>query len=384
MRPVPGVHPRHSRSCPVKGWEPCRCEPSYQAHAWAKKDEARIRKTFSGPSALADAKAWRLDTLHGLKQGTMRAPTRDTLAQASVELLDGMKSGVVRSRNRKPFKPSAIRSYELSLKNYLLPEWESVRLANLTRNDVQDFVDALLSQGLDPSTVRNVLMPLRVIYRRAVRRGVVMFNPTQDLELPAVTGKRDRVASPAEAVALLAALLDADKPAWATAMYAGPRRGELWALPAEKVDLEAGLIHVERSWDRYEGDIDLKSEAGKRIVPICDHLRQYLQPKASGFYFGSESEPFNYDALIARAKKCWKDAGLQPITLHECRHSFSTFLDAAGISETRADRYMGHANPSVANRYRHPTQYTQDAALLDEYLTGAEAGKIVALEGRAA
>ncbi len=120
------------------------------------------------------------------------------------------------------------------------------------------------------------------------------------------------------------------------------------------------------------------------MVPICEHLRPYLEGERPRFYFGSETQPFDYDALNARARKAWADAGLERIGLHECRHSFSTFLDAAGVSETRADRYMGHSNPSVANRYRHPSQYAEDAARLDSYLSGAEAGKIVKLEERAA
>jgi hypothetical protein len=68
----------------------------------------------------------------------------------------------------------------------------------------------------------------------------------------------------------------------------------------------------------------------------------------------------------------------------ECRHTFSTFLDAAGVSETRADRYMGHSVHSVANRYRHPRQFAEDAARLDEYLSGAEAGTVVPLREWAA
>ena len=61
-------------------------------------------------------------------------------------------------------------------------------------------------------------------------------------------------------------------------------------------------------------------------------------------------------------------------------------MDHAGISETRADRYMGHAAPGVAGRYRHllPGQIAEDAGRLDEYLSGAVAGKIVALERAAA
>ena len=73
---------------------------------------------------------------------------------------------------------------------------------------MQDLADRLLAQGLDASTIRNALMPLRAIYRRAVARGEVAVNPTSGLELPAVRGRRDRIASPEEAAALLAALPD--------------------------------------------------------------------------------------------------------------------------------------------------------------------------------
>lgn len=91
-------------------------------------------------------------------------------------------------------------------------------------------------------------MPLRAIYRRAVARGEVTVNPTTGLELPAVRGRRDRIASPAEAAALLAALPEGDQALWATAMYAGLRRGELMAQRWEDIELKANIITVSRSW----------------------------------------------------------------------------------------------------------------------------------------
>jgi integrase len=68
-----------------------------------------------------------------------------------------------------------------------------------------------------------------------------------------------------------------------------------------------------------------------------------------------------------KADEAW--AQLERVTLHECRHSYSTYLDAAGVSETRADRFMGPSNQSVANRYGHQLegQLTEDAARIDEY-----------------
>jgi hypothetical protein len=72
---------------------------------------------------------------------------------------------------------------------------------------------------------------------------------------------------------------------------------------------------------------------------------------------------------------------LVPIGLHELRHSFSSWLIAAGVPETRCDWWMGHANHSVASRYRHQLegQLAEDAARLDAYLSGATSGKVVQL-----
>jgi integrase len=61
-----------------------------------------------------------------------------------------------------------------------------------------------------------------------------------------VRGRRERIASPEEAQRLLAAVTERDRPLWATALYAGLRRGELMALRWEDVDLAGGVIRVER------------------------------------------------------------------------------------------------------------------------------------------
>ena len=84
----------------------------------------------------------------------------------------------------------------------------------------------MVAEGLSPSTVRNAIMPLRAIYRRAKARSEIHVNPTVGLDLPAYRGRRDRVARPEEAHLLLQALPEGERALWATALYAGLRRGE--------------------------------------------------------------------------------------------------------------------------------------------------------------
>jgi integrase len=385
-RRVTGIEPRHARSCKAKGWDKediCGCSPTFQASVYIARDDKLVRKTFP---TIAAAKGWRADSAHAVKRGSMSAPNRRTISDTADALIEGMKDGSVRNRNRKPYKPSVIRTYETWIEARLRPALGTHKLSDLHRNDLQDFTEQLIAEGLDASTVRNILMPLRVIYRRAIQRGDVTVNPLDYLDLPAVEGRRERVADPAEAETLLEALSEDERALWATAFYAGLRNGELRALRVEDVDLDAGVLRVTRSWDEVEGEIAPKSGAGERAIPICEHLRDYLEARLesrqNGLVFGETAKrPYNYGKITRSAYSAWKKAKLERITLHNGRHSFRTFLDYAGISEARCDRYLGHANHSVGRRYTHAfeSQLASDAALLDSYLAGATAGKIVGL-----
>jgi integrase len=296
---------------------------------------------------------------------------------------------MIRNRSGDPYKPSAIRSYERALRLRVLPALGDARLSDVRLIDLQEFVDAMVADGLSASTIDVTLNPLRAIYRRALARGFVAVNPTQGLELPANRGRRDRIASPDEAQKLLVALPQGDRPIWATAMYAGLRRGELMALDWSHIDLASGVINVERSWDDAEGLIGLKTRAGKRKVPIPAVLRDYLDEHrlrsyGTGLAFGDGTEPFNPKTLTERADRAWREAKLERITLHECRHTFASLMIAAEVNAKALSTYMGHANISITlDRYGHlmPGNEDEAAALLDSYLERADTAARLAQVG---
>jgi integrase len=111
----------------------------------------------------------------------------------------------------------------------------------------------------------------------------------EPLELPAVRGRRDRIASPREAMTLLAAL-DGDRALWATAMYAGLRLGELMALDWKQVDVDRDLIHVRWSYDNKEAvRIAPKSRAGVRIVGARAGKARPARPLVAGPHDGKSA-----------------------------------------------------------------------------------------------
>lgn len=269
-----GIRKLHSVGCAARGGGRCDCRAGYEASVFSMRDRKKIGKTFG---TLAAAKAWRADSLTGLRRGSVRAPQPTTIRAAADDLLQGMRSGAVRTRSGEIYKPSVVRSYESALQLRILPDFGALKLSELQRRDVQLFADNLLAEGKDPSTIRNALMPLRVIYRRALQDGDIAINPCLGLRLPAIRGRRDRIVSPEKAAELIRALPERDRALWALAVYAGLRRGEIMALRWEDVDLAAGVIRVERSWDApARVFVEPKSRAGWRKVPIAGVLRDIL------------------------------------------------------------------------------------------------------------
>src|SRR5829696_9063975 len=91
-------------------------------------------------------------------------------------------------------------------------------------------------------------------------------------------------------------------------------------------------------------------------VPIVAALRSHLAARklrrgnAGGLFFGDGSRPFNRDALVARADKAWRAAGLAPIGLHEGRHTFASIPIAAGVNAKALSTYLGHSSIRITLR----------------------------------
>jgi integrase len=122
------------------------------------------------------------------------------------------------------------------------------------------------------------------------------------------------------------------------------------------------LLHL--SWDSKEGEIEPKSTAGVREIPILSPLRPVLEAQRSacpwsddpvGLVLGaSRRGAFGYTGLRKRSEKAFTAAGIQRVTLHEARHSFASYLAASGIGIKDLTVILGHSSVAVSlDRYGH-------------------------------
>jgi len=81
--------------------------------------------------------------------------------------------------------------------------------------------------------------------------------------------------------------------------------------------------------------------------------------------------PFEPSTVRRRALAAWKAARLDPLGLHEARHTFASLLIAAGVNAKALSTYMGHASVTITyDRYGHlmPGNEEEAAGLADAYL----------------
>jgi integrase len=370
------------RSAALQGIEVRTDAKGRQRYRGTAHDKA-VGKYIRGPwrESLAEARAWRVDALARLQAGTLAAVTGPTLREAAAEFITGMKAGTVRQKGGHVYKPSTVRGYERDLDNHVLPELGSKRINRLQRPELQRWVDTLTTPDRAAATVRNAVASLRAVISFGELRGWLYVDPCKGLRVPTGEEARDRIATPAEAAALIAAMRPTDQATLGFAVYAGLRLGELLALDVPAVDLEGGWIHVRRSWDPEAKEFVPPKSRKARKVPIIDRLAKLvrnhfvlLDHPSEGLLFQSVKRadwPTDPAVLRRRVHKRWDNAGLDRLGFHEGRHTFASIAIAAGLNAKTLSTYLGHATIMITlDRYGHlmPGSEVEARAMLDTYL----------------
>ena len=83
--------------------------------------------------------------------------------------------------------------------------------------------------------------------------------------------------------------------------------------------------------------------------------------------------PFTPTAVRRRALTAWRRAGLEPIGLHECRHTFASLVIPAGVNAKAISAYLGHASTTFDLYGRlMPGNEDEVVALVEAYLERAD------------
>ncbi|GAA0603741.1 site-specific integrase [Sporichthya brevicatena] len=218
-------------------------------------------------------------------------------------------------------------------------------------------------EPLAPNTVRKVHFIIRSVLDRAVRWKFLSINEAELAEPPAFHRNEPDPPSAEEARALLA---EASRdPDWALLLFLtmllGWRRGELCALRWTDINLDDGLITIERShWGNVEKRT--KTNQTRRVALDQNSIEQLQDLRArrqaacasigvawsrDSFVFSRApdgSSPLTPSSVTQRYRKLARKLGLRSTRLHSLRHYSATELIAANVDVRTVAGRLGHGS----------------------------------------
>ena len=267
-------------------------------------------------------------------------------------------------------------------------DWE---LGVIRTPDVNDWIEQLgrtkaedaivgevrkTDRDLSPQTIRHAFRLLKQCLDEAVARDLIESNPAKGARLPKMRPTGYTFLTLEEIDALFASdLSDRDGTLFTLAIYSGMRRGELFALRWEDVDLERGMLSVRRGASG-------PTKSGKvRHCPLLPPARAALASWAEhggeGLVFpsprgGEYSQGYDAGWADRRWRRKTKSRGVElevtpglktkagiarPVRFHDLRHTCASHLVMGSWGEPWSLEvvcaFMGHGSIAMTQRYAH-------------------------------
>ncbi len=229
-------------------------------------------------------------------------------------------------------------------------------LHELTTKNLQDWLDSLESvdgKPLSALSKRNQIRIVSAMLDHHRRRGKLTENPADDVEREKSRKTGDiEFWSVAEAKALLTAAPPDAKPALATALFCGIRSAELVRLTRKDFDFENWHVAVASQ---------KPGTASRRLSPIPENLRQWLQPFAKVDPRTPLAPCDSADRWAKIVTEICTNAEIRRVE-NGARHSAITFLVALHGDIGRVAMDCGNSVPTINTHYRGLATKTQAEA----------------------
>jgi len=270
-------------------------------------------------------------------------------------------------RVERGLSQNTIIAYGRDLKRFaaFLRKKEKLRLEDVTREDIVDFLSSLYKAKMDSRSVARYLVSLRGLYKFGMMEGTVTADPTENLESPKIRNnlptylRVDEIEKLLEAPNLTTPLGLRDRAMLEVLYSTGLRVSELLNLRISDIDMRVGCVRCIGKGDK------------ERLVPIgrkaIEAVEQYLAQGRPKFARPSALPPHNNVLFLTSIGRrlsrvgIWKilhDYGVRlglrgRLTPHKLRHSFATHLLEGGADLRSVQLMLGHADISTTQIYTH-------------------------------
>ena len=269
-------------------------------------------------------------------------------------------------------KESSLATYTINAEKHILPALgDSI---DIDDTSIQAFATSLMEQGLTTSTVKDILLVLKMILTFGYRKGWTDWREW-NIRLPKDEARNsNNVLTPTEQKVMMTFLsrhFSFRNLGLYICLSTGMRIGEICALKWGDIDISSRLITVSRTIERiYTIDDDNrhtkviistpKTVKSNRDIPLNHDLFTILKPvmkltNSNDYVLTNSEKPLEPRGYRRYYKRLMADIGMPQIKFHGLRHTFATRCIECNCDYKTVSSILGHANISTTlNLYVHP------------------------------
>lgn len=250
--------------------------------------------------------------------------------------------------------------YQRYIEKHINPILGKLKLNEIKPIHIQRFYNKEREKGYSEKTILQEHRILHKALKKAVGDGLISRNPCDAVDAPSPEDYVPVIYTEDEFQLLLDKLKGHRMEAIILlAGMCGLRRGELLGLTWDNIDLEKGIITVEKTIvpTKTAGNIikDPKTKKSKRtftipsaIIPSLKRLRG-----VGKLYTRLDGGDYNPGSVSRAFKDFLKENGMRHIRLHDLRHFNATMMLKYGVPEKGAQERLGHSNSTMTKKYQH-------------------------------
>lgn len=279
-------------------------------------------------------------------------------------------------------KENTLEQYNLTFDRYIseYKPFHGLKLQDLTPPMLQSYYSEQVKAGLSPNTVRKHHANIHKCLDYAVRLGMIAFNPSAQVELPAKQKYTGATAcTPGQLQGLLQLFRgDPLETVLMLGIAYGLRRSEVCGLRWDAVDMEAGTLHICHTAVKANGRVlysdSTKTATSNRVLPLTASMREYLgsvreRQEENKRLFGRDytdsgyicvkpdGTPIDPDFVTHHFRRVLVANDVPIIRFHDLRHSAVNTLRKGGCDVKDIQAWLGHSDVSTTlNIYGHILQ----------------------------
>lgn len=229
----------------------------------------------------------------------------------------------------------------------LLPHIQDLELKAVTPRVIRNLQFKLIDGKFSPTTIRVTMTALSTMLNYAVKYYNLPSNPCH------TAGSVQKYVKPEMNIWTeeeFKRFLDTRKPRhrvlFSVLFYTGMRVGELLALTW--ADIDGNVLHITKTYDSTRRCFaPPKTASSVRDIPIPPFLVNMLATRPYDYLSSDRVFPVGVSSVEQALRTGARRAGLQPIRVHDLRHSHASMLISLKVPIPSISRRLGHSNPNV-------------------------------------